>query len=129
MKELSLAKAGMNGYYWPASRRCRHSSGWYSTITASGAELANLDKQSALTELSLVNAGLNDKSLVQLPKLPALKRLVLDGNDIRGTGLTSLRDRPELIDLSLGCPTLGDLSAKNLAELHKSSDCRWRAAA
>ncbi len=70
-----------------------------------------------LRELTLANAGLNDLRLAQLPKLPALKRLVLDGNDIRGTGLRSLKEQPELTDLSLGCPTLGDLFAENLAEL------------
>jgi Leucine-rich repeat (LRR) protein len=42
---------------------------------------------------------------------------VLDGNDIRGTDLAHLSGRPELSDLSLGCPSLGDLFAKNLAEL------------
>ncbi|MBC7821720.1 MAG: leucine-rich repeat protein, partial [Planctomycetaceae bacterium] len=70
-----------------------------------------------LQELSLANAGLNDTSLGQLPKLPALKRLVLDGNEIRGEGLAHLSGQPELIDLSLGCPSLVDLIAKNLAEL------------
>ena len=47
-----------------------------------------------------------------MPKLPALKRLVLDGNDLRGRELTYLKEQPELIDLALGCPTLGDLFAK-----------------
>ena len=44
---------------------------------------------------------------------------MLDGNDIRGTGLAHLSPGApgELIDLSLGCPTLTDLFAKNLAEL------------
>jgi Leucine-rich repeat (LRR) protein len=75
-----------------------------------------------LRELSLANAGLNDATLLKLPKLPALKRLVLDGNeDVRGAGWTSLAGYlagyPELIDLSLGCPTFTNLFAKNLAEL------------
>jgi len=72
-----------------------------------------------LRKLSLANAGLNDAALANLPKLPALKRLVLDGNEIRGTGLVHLSPGApgELIDLSLGCPSLGDLFAKNLAEL------------
>jgi serine/threonine protein kinase/Leucine-rich repeat (LRR) protein len=72
-----------------------------------------------LEELSLANAGLTDVSLAILPKLPTLKRLVLDGNDLGGRGLTHLRLQPELIDLSLRCPTLGDLFAKNLAELRQ----------
>jgi serine/threonine protein kinase/Leucine-rich repeat (LRR) protein len=70
-----------------------------------------------LQELSLANAGLNDVSLVQLPKLPALKRLVLDGNEIRSEGLAHLSSRSELIDLSLGCPSIVDLIARNLADL------------
>lgn len=56
-------------------------------------------------------------TLAQLPKLPTLKRLVLDGNDIRGTGLPHLAGQPELIDLSLSHPNLIELSAENLAEL------------
>jgi serine/threonine protein kinase/Leucine-rich repeat (LRR) protein len=82
-----------------------------------GLNYAFLAPIAGLEELSLANAGLNDASLGQLPKLPALKRLVLDGNEIRGTGLTALSTQPALVDLSLGCPTLTDLYAKNLAEL------------
>jgi Leucine-rich repeat (LRR) protein len=48
-----------------------------------------------------------------------LERLVLDGNELRGRGLTYLRELPELTELSLGCPTLTDLAAKNLAELRR----------
>ena len=70
-----------------------------------------------LRELTLANAGLNDASLANLPKLPTLKRLVLDGNDIRGTGLPHLTGQPELIDLSLSHPNLTNLTAENLAEL------------
>ena len=70
-----------------------------------------------LQELTLANAGLNDATLAQLPKLPTLKRLVLDGNDIRGTGLPHLTGQPELIDLSLSHPNLIALTAENLAEL------------
>jgi hypothetical protein len=70
-----------------------------------------------LEELSLTNAGLNDDSLSQLPKLPELKRLVLDGNEIRGQGLMALSGQPALVELSLGCPTLIDLTAEKLAEL------------
>jgi len=70
-----------------------------------------------LRELTLANTGLNDLTLAQLPRLPTLQRLVLDGNDLRGPGLASLQEQPALVDLSLGCPTLTDLFAKNLAEL------------
>jgi Leucine-rich repeat (LRR) protein len=82
-----------------------------------GLNYAFLAPIAGLEELSLANAGLNDASLGQLPKLPALKRLVLDGNDIRGNGLAALSTQPALVDLSLGCPSLTDLWAKNLAEL------------
>ena len=70
-----------------------------------------------LRELTLANAGLNDASLANLPKLTTLQRLVLDGNDIRGSGLTHLGNQPKLIDLSLSHPNLTNLSAENLAEL------------
>lgn len=46
-----------------------------------------------------------------------MQRLILDGNEIRGGGLAYLKSQLELVDLSLGCPTLGDLTAQNLAEL------------
>jgi hypothetical protein len=67
--------------------------------------------------LLLAKAGLNDRTVAQLPKLPTLKRLVLDSNEIRGPGLAHLSGRPESIGLSLGHPNLTDLLAKNLAEL------------
>jgi Leucine-rich repeat (LRR) protein len=72
-----------------------------------------------LQELTLANAGLTDTTLAQLPKLPTLKRLVLDGNDIRGMGLTHLTGQTELIDLSLSHPNLIELTAENLAELKR----------
>ena len=49
-----------------------------------------------LQDLTLANAGLKDDGLARLPKLPTLKRLVLDGNEIRGTGLAALKEQPEL---------------------------------
>jgi Leucine-rich repeat (LRR) protein len=82
-----------------------------------GVDYGFLAPIAGLEELSLANAGLNDDSLSRLPKLPALKKLVLDGNDIRGSGLAALSDQPALVDLSLNCPTLTDLLANNLAEL------------
>jgi Leucine-rich repeat (LRR) protein len=42
---------------------------------------------------------------------------VLDGNEIRGTGLAALSAQPPLVDLSLGCPNLTDLHANHLAKL------------
>ena len=44
---------------------------------------------------------------------------MLDGNPIRGPGLTHLHDQPELSDLSLACPTLSDLGVKPLAGLKR----------
>ena len=76
-----------------------------------------LEQHTALTELSLADCGLTDDLISQLPKLPLLQRLNLDGNDIRGHVLKQLAEQPALIDLSLGCPSLGDLLAANLAEL------------
>jgi hypothetical protein len=54
-----------------------------------------------LEELNLSKTGLTDITLAQLPKLPMLKRLALDGNDVKGPGLTSLKEQPALIDESL----------------------------
>ncbi len=115
LQELNLTKTGVNLFLLPKLPSLKRLVLDDNGIDGPG--LASLEKQSALTELSLVNTGVNDQLLAHLPKLPALQRLVLDGNDIRGGGLTYLRDRPELIDLSLGCPLLTDLTAKNLTEL------------
>ncbi len=86
-----------------------------------------------LRELTLADAGLSDLSLLgRLPQLPTLTRLVLDGNEFRGTALaaSALKQQPELIDLSLGCPTLGDAFIKDLAGLEAvRSGCHWRVAA
>ena len=49
--------------------------------------------------------------------LTSLRRLILDGCPIRGTGLTHLKDLPELTELSLACPTLTDVFANRLTEL------------
>ncbi len=82
-------------------------------------DLAPLMTVAGLRELSLAGAGLTDESLGQFPKLPKLRRLVLDNNPIRGTGLARLQELPELRELSLGGPALTDLFAKNLAGLKK----------
>ncbi len=60
-----------------------------------------------------------DDDLAKVPKSRELRRLVLDDKAIRGPGLGHLQNQPELIDLSLHCPTITDLLAKNLAELKR----------
>lgn len=70
-----------------------------------------------LEELSMANTGLTDHFVTTLNPLPKLQRLVLDGNPILGRCLAKLNEQPELIDLSLNCPSIGDLMAKNLSEL------------
>ena len=44
---------------------------------------------------------------------------MLDDNLILGRSLAKLNDQPELTDLSLNCPSIGELLAKNLAELKR----------
>jgi serine/threonine protein kinase/Leucine-rich repeat (LRR) protein len=83
----------------------------------SGFDLAGLDGVQGLRELLMPNCGLTDDALSRLPRLRTLEHLVLDGNDIRGIGLAALAEQPALVDLSLGCPKLTDLSAKNLESL------------
>jgi hypothetical protein len=75
---------------------------------------ANFDR---LEEVSIVGTSLSDENLEKFSKLPELRRLVLDDNPIRGPGLVHLQALPALVDLSLNCPTITDLLAKNLAEL------------
>lgn len=84
--------------------------------------IADLDYQFLLSvpnlhELVVSNAGMIDAGLKRLPRLPALERIVLDGNPIRGAGLTALNVDSKLVDVSLACPQLSDLFASNLAEL------------
>lgn len=72
-----------------------------------------------LEELSMANTGLSDEFLMTLPKLPKLKRLVLDNNPLLGRTLGQLHNQPELTDLSLNCPSIGDLLGKNLGHLKR----------
>ena len=67
-----------------------------------------------LHDLTLTNTGIGDDHIAKLPKL---RRLVLDGNDIRTAGLSALHNQPELTDLSLGCQTITDFSAKHFVEM------------
>jgi len=69
--------------------------------------------------LTLAGAGLTDDHLAKFPKLSKLQRLVLDDNPILGRTLGHLQNQPELIDLSLHCPSIADLLAKNLGELKR----------
>ncbi len=71
-----------------------------------------------LTRVNLLeNKQVTDAGLAHFQGCKSLKRLVLDGNPIRGPGLTVLSKLPELTDLSLACPTLTDLGAPHLAGL------------
>jgi serine/threonine protein kinase/Leucine-rich repeat (LRR) protein len=76
-----------------------------------------LDNIQGLQELTLSSMNLTEEDLERLPKLRYLRRLVLGDNSIRGTGLIHLKKHPELIDLSLDGPQIGNLLSKNLAEL------------
>jgi Leucine-rich repeat (LRR) protein len=82
-----------------------------------GLNYAFLAPIAGLEELSLANARLNDVSLGQLPKLPTLQRLVLDGNEIGGNGLAALSTQPALVDLSLANAGLNDVSLGQLPKL------------
>ena len=71
----------------------------------------------SLTDLSLARTQMNDANLAHLKDAKGLRRLILDGCTIRGTGLVHLKDIPELTELGLGCPTLTDVFANRLIEL------------
>ena len=80
-----------------------------------------------LEELRLTDSTLNDASLGKLPALPKLKKLVLDGNDVRAGGVRHLANtQPQLEELSLArtgfdtpaalqLPALKELRVLNLA--------------
>jgi Leucine-rich repeat (LRR) protein len=82
-------------------------------------DFAFLEPIHGLEELTLARMELTDDDLARLPKPAKVRRLVLDGNPIHGPGLAALAEWPALTDLSLGCPTLLDLMAKNLAGLKR----------
>ena len=82
-----------------------------------GFDYSVLGRVHGLQELSLVKSGLNDKSLENLPKLPTLRRLVLDGNAIAGPGMSALEKQSTLIELSLVNAGLNDLSLAQLPKL------------
>lgn len=66
---------------------------------------------------SVARAALTDDSLPVFSKLPGLKRLVLDGNSIRGPGAAVLAECTQLDELSLGCAGISDLTAGPLSKL------------
>jgi serine/threonine protein kinase/Leucine-rich repeat (LRR) protein len=70
-----------------------------------------------LRELTLAASDLSYDTLVTFPKLPQLRRLVLDDNIIGAPTLGFLHEQPELTDLSLNCPTITDFAIKRLAAL------------
>jgi len=72
-----------------------------------------------LRELNLADAGLNDASLAKLPKMPTLKRLVLDGNNLRdgGRGFARLSDLTQLESLEL---RRTNVSVTSIAELKQT---------
>jgi len=72
----------------------------------------------SLTELRLTDARLNDASLGRLPALPKLKKLVLDGNDVRAGGVRHLANtQPQLEELSLARTSFDTPAALQLPEL------------
>jgi hypothetical protein len=73
-----------------------------------------------LLELVLANGNLNDATLGRLPRLRGLKRLVLDGNDIRAGGIRHLaQTQPQLEELSLARSGLNDLALVELPSLNE----------
>jgi Leucine-rich repeat (LRR) protein len=85
-------------------------------ITDAG--LAALEGLPALTDLSLRGTQVDDAGLALLKGLKKLRRLALDGAPVRGVRLAAnLTGLSELTELHLGCATLTDLAAGQLAEL------------
>jgi Leucine-rich repeat (LRR) protein len=71
------------------------------------ADLALLKGIFGLEELRLVDCELDDQKLSQLPAIPTLKRLILDGNDLRAPSVFYLATtHPQLEELSLACPNV-----------------------
>lgn len=82
--------------------------------------LATLKNLMTLEELNLANCQLDDLKLGQLPTLPSLKRLILDGNDLGTPGVFRLtKTATQVQELSLACPKLGTAAALHLPEFKK----------
>ncbi|MCX7700041.1 MAG: protein kinase [Gemmataceae bacterium] len=79
--------------------------------------LATLKNLASLEELNLAGCQLDDVKLGQLPTLPSLKRLILDGNDLGTPAVFQLtKTAPQLQELSLACPNLGTAALLHLSE-------------
>lgn len=89
------------------------------------ADLALLKGIHGLQELRLIDCGLDDHKLTQLPAMPTLKRLVLDRNDIRAPGVFYLcTTHEQLEELDLACPnveTAALIPMPKLAKLQRLS--------
>src|SRR5262249_23220471 len=72
-----------------------------------------------LRVLSLANSGLNDDAVARLPRMPSLEKLVLDGNEIRGSCFAALSDQPALTDLSPACRSITDRSIVHLVAIKR----------
>jgi hypothetical protein len=59
-----------------------------------------------LQDLNLAGTQITDAGLAHLTGMTGLRRLVLDGDAIKGPGLSHLQQLPLLTDLRLGCPAL-----------------------
>ena len=73
-----------------------------------------LTSNHGLQELILIKAGVNPATL---PKLPALKRLVLDDNVIDGPGLAAFSQQSTVVELSLARTGLTDALLADLPNL------------
>jgi hypothetical protein len=70
-----------------------------------------------LESLDLTGSAVTDADLAGLERLTALRRLVLDGTGVRVPTLIHLKGLTHLKELRLGCPGISDLAAGFLMEL------------
>jgi Leucine-rich repeat (LRR) protein len=89
----------------------------------SGRGLAHLkavpELAQSLADLSLARTQFSDAHTGILRAFPNLRRLDVSGCPVRGPGLTTLKELPELRELILACPTLTDLFAEELGGLRR----------
>src|SRR6267143_4013562 len=76
--------------------------------------VCKLDNQGRVMDVTLDGAGVGDKALDSVRRLPALRRLSLYGSSVTDAGVAKLKDNRQLESLGLGATCVTDAGLVHL---------------